>query len=295
MIRRTRLNKLQILMKTIPVSLIVAALLAPLVVSAQPEGSGSESTPRSEESKSGGRGAFLKTWKAADQNDDGSLSETEFSELPRIHSLPEEKRGRLFKRLDKNTDGKLDRAELRQMGRPHDGQGPPMQRLWELDADQSGGVSFDEFKTGRVHAKLEPEKQQMLFRRLDSNGDGVITPADKPEPPFKRDGEKPQPRRDGERLQLKRGLGGQSEKPRIEPRQMIHQFDQNKDGALSFEEFRASPAVNDLTEDEQEDRFEAIDKDHDLKISSKDFPPPPPRDDAKRPEAPSAPAPMKNP
>lgn len=258
-------------MKTIPVSLIVAALLAPMVGSAQAEGGPPEPAHRGGDGKRGGPRPFMEAWKAADKDSDGSLSKTEFSGLPRIQGIPEEKRGGLFKRLDKNTDGKLDREELGQMGRGHDGQGPPMQRLWELDADRSGGVSLEEFKAGRVHAKLEPEKQQAVFRRLDTNGDGVITPADRPEPPFKRDGERPQ---------QKRGSGGQSDGPRMEPRQMIRQLDQDKDETLSFEEFRVGPAVKSLTEDGQEERFEALDKDGDLKISAKDFPPPGQRDGA---------------
>jgi Ca2+-binding EF-hand superfamily protein len=275
-------------MKTIPVSLIVATLLTPAAVSAQTEGGESGSSHRGEDGKRGGQPAFMEAWKAADKDSDGSLSETEFSGLPRIQGIPEEKRVNLFKRLDKNTDGKLDRQELGQMGRGHDGQGPPMQRLWELDADRSGGVSFEEFKAGRVHAKFDPEKQQALFRRLDSNGDGVITPADRPKPPFKRDGQRPQQKRDGERPQQKRGPGGQSDGLRMEPRQMIGQLDQNQDGMLSFGEFRIGPAVKDLTEDEQEERFEALDKDHDLKISAKDFPSPTQRDGAKRPGTPPA-------
>ncbi len=268
-------------MKTIPVCLIVATLLAPVVVSAQSGGGPGGPQHRGGEGKGGGQRPFVEAWKAADKDSDGSLSETEFSGLPRMQGIPEEKRGNLFKRLDKNSDGKLDREELGQMGRGHDGQGPPMQRLWELDADRSGGVSFEEFKSGRVHAKLDPEKQQAVFRRLDTNGDGMITPSDKPEPPFKRDGERPQQKRDGDKSQQKRGPGGQSDGPRIESRQMIRQLDQDKDGTLTFEEFRVGPAVKDLTEDEQEDRFEALDKDHDLKISGKDFPPPTPREGAK--------------
>lgn len=272
-------------MKTIPVSLIIAVLLAPAVVSAQPEGDRPGAPSRGGEGKGAGHRAFVEAWKAADQDGDGSLSETEFSGLPRIQSIAEEKRGRLFKRLDKNTDGKLERAELRQMGGRQDGHGPPMRRLWELDADRSGGVSFAEFKVGRVHAKLDPEKQQAVFRRLDSNGDGVITPADKPEPRFKRDG-------NGERPPHQRGHSGPPDGARMKPLQMIRQLDQDKDGALSFEEFRSGPALKGLTEDEQEDRFESIDKDHDLKISDKDFAPPPGRDGLWNPESRPAPVPM---
>jgi len=43
---------------------------------------------------------------------------------------------------------------------------------------------------------------------------------------------------------------------------------------LAFAEFRVGPAVKDLTEDEQERRFELLDRSGDLKISRDDFPPP---------------------
>lgn len=217
-----------------------------------------------------------RAWKAADKDGDGSLSREEFEGIPRVQGLPEEKREGLFKRLDKDADGKLARGELGRIGgKPRDGKGPRMQRLWELDADQSGGVSFEEFKGGRIFSKLVPEKQQAVFRRLDTNGDGVISPSDKPEPP---------PMRDGGRAHPKRPDG-----PRMEPRQIIRRLDEDKDGALSFEEFRKGPAVRELTEDEQEDRFEALDRNHDLKITAKDFPPPAPKGEAPHPQAPPKP------
>ena len=131
-----------------------------------------------------------------------------------------------------------------------------MKRLWELDADKSGGISLAEFKAGEVFKKLPPEKQDAVFHRLDTDGDGVITPKDKPEPPFRR------PKKEGE--------GGEKG-----PDQINRKLDTNADGALSFEEFRVGPAVKNLTEDQQEERFEALDRNGDLKISSEDFPSPP--------------------
>lgn len=150
-----------------------------------------------------------------------------------------------------------------------------MPRLWELDADKSGGVTFGEFKEGPLFKKLTPEKQQAVFRRLDTNGDGTITPKDKPEPPFRREGGPPH---------MKRPDGGKGDGPRMEPGQMIRQLDKNEDGALSFEEFRVGPGVKNLTEDEQEDRFEAMDKNHDQRLAPDDFPPP--RVQETRPESP---------
>ena len=213
---------------------------------------------------------------------DGFITSGEFSQLPRIQKLADEKRENLFKRLDKDGDGKLGRQELARMGKPHDGQGPPMRQLWELDADKSGGVNFEEFKQGPLFKKLTAEKQQAVFRRLDTNGDGLITPKDKPEPPFRREGGPPH---------MKRPDGAKPNGPRMDPRQIIRQLDKNDDGALSFEEFRAGPMAKNLTEDEQEDRFEAMDKNHDQKLTPDDFPPPPPQGGSKPPGGPP-PAPM---
>lgn len=240
-------------MKTIPVSLIVAGILAPAVSFAEPEGGPPGPPPREGDDRRGPQRPFVEFWKAIDQDHDGFLSKEEFEAMPRIQKLPEEKRRNLFLRLDKNADGKLGREELGRMGKPHNGQGPPMQRLWELDVDKSGGISLEEFKAGQLFKKLPPERQDALFARLDSDHDGMITPKDKPKPPFKHDG------------------------GRMEPRQIIRQLDTNGDGSLSFEEFRVGPAVRNLTEDEQEDRFEAMDKNHDQKLAPEDFPPPAPR------------------
>ncbi len=210
---------------------------------------------------------FFEAWKAADADHDGSISKAEFDLMPRIQKLPEEKRGSLFTRLDKDNNGKLSREELVRFGKSRDGQpDQPMKRLWELDADKNGGISFVEFKAGQLFMKLPPEKQQAVFSRLDTDGDGVITPKDRPEPPFKRpDGKQRSNRPDGK--------GSEQEDS---PAQINRKLDVNGDGSLSFEEFRVGPAVKNLTEDEQEDRFELLDRNGDQKISPEDFPPPPP-------------------
>lgn len=232
----------------------------------------------------------MEAWKAADKNQDGSISADEFAAMPRIQNLPEEKRANLFKRLDKSGDGILSREEIGKLGnKPHDNAGPPMQRLWELDTDQSGGVTLDEFKAGRVFSKLPPEKQEAVFQRLDTNQDGIISPNDRPEPPRRPDGGKGRP---GNRPN--RPEGGKPDPSRMEPKQIIRQLDSNSDGSLTFEEFRLSPMLRNLSEDEQEDRFESMDRNHDLKLSAEDFPPPPPHGRGQGPEgmAPGAEPPM---
>lgn len=254
-------------MKTIPVSLILAGLLAPVAVYAQSGGEGRRKMQPAGDAKRANQQHFEKTWKAADKDGDGFISREEFAAMPRVRKLPEDKRMRVFERLDKNGDGKLGRDELRWMGRPKEGPRPGPQRLWELDVDGNAGVSFEEFKAGKLFQKLPAERQLEIFRRLDTDGDGVITPKDKPQPPFKREDGEPRHRR---------GAGpDKPAPPQMGPHAMIRRLDQDGDGALSFEEFRAGPTVRDLAEDEQEDRFEALDKNNDQKLTPDELAPPP--------------------
>lgn len=259
-------------MKTTPVSLIVVGMLAQFGAFAQSEPAAPAPPPGDGGARRGGAHPFVEAWQAADKNHDGVLSKDEFDLMPRIQNLPEEKRLHLFERLDKDGDGKLSREELGRIGHPHDPQGPPRQRLWELDADKSGGISFEEFKAGQFFKKLPPARQEAMFRRLDTDGDGLITPKDKPEPVFKHEGGKQhQPHSEG----------GPPDGHRMESRQIIRQLDQNGDGVLSLEEFRAAPAVKDLTAAEQQERFSAMDRNHDQKITAEDFPSPPARGESK--------------
>lgn len=247
-------------MKTIPVSFLVAGMMLPAVCLAQ------QQPPPAEKARpeNGPRRPFMEKWQAADKDHDGFLSLDEFTANPRIQNLPEEKRANIFKRLDKDSDGKLSREELAILNKPHDGKpGGRMKRLWELDADKNGGISFEEFKAGPMFMKLPPEKQQEVFRRLDSDGNGAIDPKDRPERPHKRPG---QP--DGKRPDGKRPDHGDK------PDGINRRLDLNGDGALSFDEFRTGAAIKDLPEDQQKARFDLLDRNHDLKLSPEDFPAP---------------------
>ena len=265
-------------MKTIPVSLVIASLLLPALCLAEPEKDKPGSPNDQKGPRHGSPGPAMQPWKMADTDHDGVISKEEFDAMPRVQNLPDEKRTNLFKRLDKDGDGKLSREELGSIGKDREGpDGHRMQRLWELDTDKSGGISFEEFQLGEFFKKLSPEKQQAVFKRLDTNGDGVISPSDRPEPPFKHP--------DGNRgPNGKDGRNSDGDGPPDGPGRINKKLDTNGDGALSFEEFRLGQAVKNLTEDQQEDRFELLDRNHDQKISPEDFPPPSPKPDGPPPQ-----------
>ncbi|NJM37375.1 MAG: hypothetical protein HC845_05630 [Akkermansiaceae bacterium] len=227
-------------MKTISVSLILAGLL-PTFCWAQPKDEleiPSTGIGSSRQGKS-----FDETWKALDKDGDNLVSAAEFATLPRVQRIPSEKRAKIFTRLDKDSNGNLSRVELEEL--VNQGEGFQMKRLWALDLDGNAGVSFEEFKQGSVWQKLPLEKQQEMFKKLDSNRDGVITKNDRPY---------------ASPLDLAPS-----------PNESELKLDENKDGALSFEEFRQGPRMKKLGEDQQEASFEALDTNGDLKITFEDF------------------------
>ncbi len=203
------------------------------------------------------RRAMAQMWKKADTDGDGFLSLAEFSAMERPGRLPQAKREEIFKRIDKNNDGKISPGEMPK--------GPPrgMPPLEQVDLNKDGRIVFEEFQKLGFVARLPEERQRGLFTRMDRDGDGALTPKDRP-----------------------RGEGRDGKGPRRNnPMAMVKAHDTDGDGALSFEEFRAMPWVKDKGEDEQEDRFEEMDKNDDLKIDAADFPPPGKRDKAPKPDA----------
>jgi Ca2+-binding EF-hand superfamily protein len=245
-------------MKTIPVSLVLASAFVTAFAFAAPETPPGPSAPDGGGEPRGGpreRKSPEDFWKRADANADGAISREEFFALERIAKLPEEKRAKIFARLDTDQSGSLSKEELQEMRRGPGRHGFP--KLQELDADRSGGVNFDEFKTSPFVQKLPPEEQEGLFKRLDTDGDGQITPKDRP----------PHPR------------GGKG---------LWKRLDSDGDGAVSFEEFQKAPFIARLSEDEREKRFQELDRNGDKKLGEDEMPQPPPR--PKPPEGPPAPA-----
>jgi len=196
------------------------------------------------------RGFFEDFLRKGDQDGDGAVTLEEFSALERVAKLPEEKRAEIFRRLDKNHDGRIQRDD---MPKPPEGRRRDPLNLRELDVNRDGEVSFEEFTKSPFVAKLDADHQKRFFARLDNNDDGKLSPADRPDRNGRRD--RRGPGRDGDR----------------DPGALIRKLDRDDDGSVSFEEFRKAPWIEPLGEDQQEDHFEAMDRNGDLKLDESDF------------------------
>lgn len=212
-----------------------------------------EESPEKQDGRKGRRGdgkegmrRMMEIWKKADTDGDGFISITEFAAMERPGRLPEEKRAEIFKRFDKNSDGRIGMDEIPKM-RP--GGMPPLEKA---DTNKDGKIDFEEFKMLGFVARMPEERQQKMFKRMDADGDGFLTPKDRP-------------RHDG-----RDGKGGR--RPNLAD--LVKDHDKDGNGSLSFEEFRQIPWIAKAGEDEQEDRFEALDKNKDLKLDAADEPPP---------------------
>lgn len=200
---------------------------------------------------------MAKLWKEADADGDGFLSAAEFAAMKRPGQLPEEKRMEIFARLDKDHDGRIGPDEL---PRKRPGKMPSIEHV---DADKDGRIVFEEFRELGFVARLPEEKQRELFKRMDHDKDGALTPKD-------RGHGRGRPPRDG-----KRGRGP-------DPMELVKSLDANGDGALTFDEFRQASFLKDKDEDEQEDHFEKMDRNGDKKLDGADFPKPGPGDGMER-------------
>jgi len=129
----------------------------------------------------------------ADANNDGVLTRAEFDAGRNTH----------FAQLDANSDGALSRGEMRGMRGGHRGGG--MHSLRGADANNDGNITRDEFLARPIEH----------FDRLDANHDGVISAAERPQRPQRRD-------------PAERG-----------PRPERPDFDSNNDGQISRAEFAA--------------------------------------------------------
>ncbi len=116
-----------------------------------------------------------------DKNKDKVITSEEFFAGPRMSNMPQEQRDKLFARMDLDGDGKVTPEEIRKMREEkHE---KHMREFRELDTDKSGGMSYEEMSLGKFFSQLPEEKRKQIFLRMDTNGDGQITPEDKPQGP----------------------------------------------------------------------------------------------------------------
>lgn len=132
-----------------------------------------------------------------DKDKDGVISSEEFFAGPRMASMPEEQRQKFFTRIDTDGDGKITPEEIRKM--QQESHEKHMREIRELDTDNSGGLSYEEMSKGRFFSQLPEEKRKQIFVRMDTNGDGQITPEDKPKGPRP----EPEGRERGERPEIR--------------------------------------------------------------------------------------------
>ncbi|NRB26235.1 MAG: EF-hand domain-containing protein [Roseibacillus sp.] len=105
------------------------------------------------------------------------------------------------------------------------------------DRNKDGKISFEEFRTARKTAALEEEGRRRLFNHLDKNKDGTITPNELPKA-------MPHPVRDS---------------------------DLDRNGRISFEEFRRSARLKGVREERIKAMFSRMDHNKDRFLTPQDF------------------------
>jgi len=197
------------------------------------------------------KGNFIQNF---DQDKDGKVSKEEFRGSDRA-----------FNRFVRNHDGFIDKTEVPKGPPP---QGPPQGQKAGPPPHGARGdgfiQNFDQDKDGKV-SKEEFRGSDQRFNRLDRNHDGFIDKIEVPKGPPPQ-GQKAGPPPQGQ----KAGPPPQGQKAGPPPQgarggDFIQNFDQDKDGKVSKEEFRGS-----------DQGFNRLDRNHDGFIDGTEVPKGPP-------------------
>lgn len=193
----------------------------------------------------GHKGGFNEMVKKLDLNGDRSVDFTEFSAGERVSRLPDDYKMKLFQRLDKNNDGQITKAD-----RPPQDEGERKRKRRHSDTDGNGEITFEEFKKSDRVAQMPLERKREIFAKMDRNKDGVLNDVDW-------------------KARRERGRG---------PRHSPENFDANKDGKISLEEFRKHPRHADASEERQTKQFQTMDKNKDGFLDKSERPKGPPKE-----------------
>lgn len=191
-----------------------------------------------ERRKSRSENHSAKFFKNLDLDEDGKVTREEFGQARKLADLEGNVKNQLFSRLDKNSDGSVTQDEIRSKGQKK----PPEDfghLLRQTDKNKDRKITFEEFSGHPRFAQLKETQQKRLFERMDRNENGVIDPKDQPE----------------------RTSSGKVHKD----------FDENKNGSLSLEEFLKMPHVERMPKKIREKSFSRLDKDQNGEISVEEF------------------------
>lgn len=199
-------------------------------------------------------------WRRLDQDGDGRVSYEEFAANPRLAKVPGDRKRAIFRRIDKNGDGWIEPREMKPPGHgPHRG----MMRLHELDTNRDGKIDYREFSRGKMVSRLPEEKRRAIFRRMDRNGDGVLSPRDRPE-------HHPRPPHPP-------GARPQAPRPPHPPRHPVppplKRLDNDKNGGVDFKEFSEGRGPqSSMPEKRRRALFEKLDRNGDGEIRRDEVP-----------------------
>ena len=248
------------------------------------------------------------SWRLLDADGDGQVCYREFAGNERLQRMPEEARRQIFGRLDKNGDGAIQEQEMAPRGHKNGTGGERRRPMWlgDMDRNRDGAISFEEFRGGRMVARVPEPKQREMFDRMDRDGNGRLDRADHMggfHGGMPRLADLDTDKSGGVNFE-EFSVGKMAQKvPKERRREMFDRFDRNGDGelspkdthgpgsgpgrepsrggqgggfesldadgdkVLSFDEFRKAPWLRSMDEDAREDRFEELDQDGDLKLT----------------------------
>jgi len=118
-------------------------------------------------------------------------------------------------------------AEQGEKGKPEGKRPNPKEHFEKMDADDSGTVSLEEFKS-TPRAKENPEKAEEIFKKMDADTSGDITFAEMIE------------------AHKKRKEGGEGDRPN--PKEHFKKMDADDNGTVSLEEFKSTPRAKENPE-----------------------------------------------